>query len=162
MHAVIRRVPTLFLKTAIIGIGVLVLIFCGAMFPLMWTEILKPPQYTSMIVAFVALSVSPIPFYIALYQGFRLLQLIDANNAFSESSIRALRNITACAVAMSLLYAACMPLAWLVAELDDAPGVIVVGGVITGTALVVAVFSAVLQTLVASALAMKTEHDFTI
>jgi hypothetical protein len=42
---------------------------------------------------FMDLYAAAIPFYFALYQAFKLLSYIDGNKAFSELSVKALKNI---------------------------------------------------------------------
>lgn len=103
-----------------------------------------------------------IPFYVALYQAFKLLVLIDKNSAFSDLSVAALKNIKYCGVAISLLYVAGLPLFYLIAEKDDAPGIIVIGMVIVFASMVIAVFAAVLQKLLQEAILIKSENDLTV
>lgn len=55
-----------------------------------------------------------------------------------------------------------LPLFYIVAEADDAPGLIIIGLVIIFAATVVAVFAAVLQKLLKNAIAIKSENDLTI
>lgn len=57
-----------------------------------------------------------IPFYFALYQAFKLLSYIDKNQAFSELSVKALKNIKYCAITISTLYLLGMPLYYLMAK----------------------------------------------
>ena len=106
--------------------------------------------------------VSAIPFYFALYQAFKLLSYIDKNKAFSELSVKALKNIKYCAITISSLYVVVMPLFYLIAELDDAPGLILIGMVIIFASMVIAVFAAVLQRLLQEAIDIKSENDLTV
>lgn len=101
---------------------------------------------------FIYLYVTAIPFYFALYQAFKLLSYIDKNKAFSGLSVRALKNIKYCAVTISIFYAAGMPVFYLMAEIDDAPGIIVIGLIIIFASMVIAVFAAVLQKLLKEAI----------
>lgn len=110
----------------------------------------------------IDLYASAVPFYIALYQAFRLLGYIDRNKAFSELSVRVLKNIKYCAIVISGLYVAGLPLFYLMAEKDDAPGIIVIGLVIIFASLVIAVFAAVLQKLLQEAIELKLENDLTV
>ncbi|MTV50985.1 DUF2975 domain-containing protein [Heliobacillus mobilis] len=103
-----------------------------------------------------------IPFYFALYQAFNLLSYIDKNEAFSDLSVKALKNIKNCAIAISSLYVVGMPLFYLMAEVDDAPGIILIGLVMIFASLVVAVFAAVLQKLLKNAIDIKSENDLTV
>ena len=74
--------------------------------------------------------VSAIPFYMALYQAFKLLTYIDKNQAFSELSVQALKKIKNCAITISGLYVVVLPFVFILAELDDAPGLVIIGMVI--------------------------------
>lgn len=103
-----------------------------------------------------------IPFFIGVYQTLKLLHYIDQNRAFSEDSVKSLRVIKYCATIVSIMYAAGMPYIYYVAELDDAPGVILIGLVFVFAPLVVAVFAAVLQKLLQNAIDIKSENDLTV
>ncbi|WP_230161691.1 DUF2975 domain-containing protein, partial [Peribacillus simplex] len=105
---------------------------------------------------------SAIPFYFALYQAFKLLSYIDKNKAFSELSVRALKTIKNCAITISVLYVAGMPLFYLLAEMDDAPGIILIGMVVIFASMVIAVFAAVLQRLLQEAIDIKSENDLIV
>ncbi|WP_231348461.1 DUF2975 domain-containing protein, partial [Bacillus mycoides] len=103
-----------------------------------------------------------VPFYFALYQAFKLVCFIDKGNAFSKLSVRALKKIKQCAVTISILYVVGMPLFYLVAERDDAPGIIILGMLLIFASMVIAVFAAVLQRLLKDAIDIKSENDLTV
>lgn len=103
-----------------------------------------------------------IPFYYALYQALKLLRYIDNNEAFSQLSVVSLRKIRNCAIAISSLYAVALPMFFIVAQWDDAPGLVLIGLVIVGASMVVAVFVAVLKKLLQEAIDMKAENDLTV
>ncbi|OIS71489.1 hypothetical protein A4A35_21120, partial [Bacillus subtilis] len=124
-------------------------------------ELLPNIVYIKYLV-FIYLYVTAIPFYFALYQAFKLLSYIDKNKAFSGLSVRALKNIKYCAVTISIFYAAGMPVFYLIADIDDAPGIIVIGLVIIFASMVIAVFAAVLQKLLKEAIDIKSENDLTV
>lgn len=111
---------------------------------------------------YIDLYAAAIPFYFALYQAFKLLSYIDHNKAFSKLSVRALKNIKYCAITISILLAAGMPLFYLIAEMDDAPGIILIGLVLIFASMVIAVFAAVLQRLLQEAIDIKSENDLTV
>lgn len=144
--------------------GIAVLLLCIFLFPMLYGELKGGlPDYAYAVYpALTGIYVTPIPFFVALYEAFRLLNYIDANVAFSEFSVASLRNIKFSAIAMSVMYAMCMPLAVVVAELDDAPGAVPIGFAIACAPLVVATFAAVLQKLVQHAIDLKMENDLTI
>lgn len=105
---------------------------------------------------------SSIPFYFALYQAIQLLRYIDQSQAFSMLSVIALKKIKNCALMISGLYVIALPLIFVVAQWDDAPGLVAIGMVILGASLVVVVFAAVLQRLLEEAIQIKSENDLTI
>lgn len=164
-HLPLKRASTFFLKAVLVVIAFVVVVACYFVFPNIWNGIQAEwPTLSKNLISLglICFYITLIPFLIALFQGFRLLQLIDKNIAFSELSIGALRNIIFCAIAMSVLYWLGMPLAFTVADLDDAPGLIIIWAAFASAPLVVATFAAVLQKLVQNALDIKTEHDLTI
>jgi hypothetical protein len=55
-----------------------------------------------------------------------------------------------------------MPLLYLMAEADDAPGIIVIGLVLIFASMVIGVFAAVLQKLLQEAIEIKAENDLTV
>lgn len=159
-----KQGSTLFLKIAVIVIGIPVFALCIFVVPNIasFAALLYPDiPYMKYLVS-IDLYAAAIPFYFALYQAFKLLSYIDNNKAFSELSVRALKSIKYCAVIISIIYVLGMPLFYLIAELDDAPGIIVIGLVIIFAAMVTAVFAAVLQKLLQEAIAIKSENDFTV
>lgn len=158
-----KRVSTLFLKTVLLIIALIVLALCVFLFPQLYFEMREWPVSPVLIyTALIGVYLSALPFYYALFQAFKLLNYIDRNNAFSELSITALRNITMSAIAMSVCYAVCLPMVFVFAELDDAPGVVVIGTAFACAPLVVATFAAVLQKLVRNAVDLEEENSLTI
>ncbi|AIQ70100.1 DUF2975 domain-containing protein [Paenibacillus graminis] len=159
-----ERGTTLFLKAAVILMGIPVLALCIFAVPEIagFAAELYPDMTFIKYLVLIDLYASAVPFYIALYQAFRLLGYIDKNKAFSELSVRVLKNIKYCAIVISGLYVAGLPLFYLMAEKDDAPGIIVIGLVIIFASLVIAVFAAVLQKLLKEAIELKIENDLTV
>lgn len=151
-------------KIALVLIGIPILALCIFLVPKIANysaELFPNIAYIKYLV-FIYLYVTAIPFYFALYQAFKLLSYIDKNKAFSGLSVRALKNIKYCAVTISIFYAAGMPVFYLMAEIDDAPGIIVIGLVIIFASMVIAVFAAVLQKLLKEAIDIKSENDLTV
>jgi hypothetical protein len=153
---------TLFLKIAVFLIGTPVLALC--VFGLPWLAKDAAGSELAYLIygILVVMYVSAIPFFVALYQAIRLLSYIDKNNAFSELSVKALKNIKYCATTITILYVAGMPLFYLMGEKDDAPGVILIGMMFVFAPLVIAVFAAVLQKLLKNAIDIKSENDLTV
>jgi hypothetical protein len=153
---------TLFLKVAVILIGIPILGLCILGLPWLANNPVNPDYAHILYPIVIGMYVSAIPFYIALYQAFKIISYIDKNNAFSELSVKALKNIKYCAITISTLYVVMLPFVYLVAEKDDAPGLIIIGMVPIFASTVIAVFAAVLQKLLKNAIDIKSENDFTV
>jgi hypothetical protein len=153
---------TLFLKIALFLIGAPVLAFC--IFGLTWLPYNPAnPDYAHMLYPIaIGMYVAVIPFFVALYQAFKLLTYIDKNEAFSELSVKALKNIKFCAIIICSLFVVILPFVFLVADQDDAPGLIIIGMVPIFGSMVIAVFAAVLQRLLQEAIDIKSENDLIV
>ncbi|AKO93697.1 hypothetical protein BEH_17425 [Priestia filamentosa] len=157
-----KRGSTIFLKIAVFLIGTPALALC--IFGLYYlANHPANPEYAHILYPIVIIMyVSAIPFFVALYQAFRLLNYIDKNKAFSQISVRALQRIKYCAITISILYVIMLPFVFFVAELDDAPGLVIVGMVPIFASMVIAFFAAVLQKLLQEAIDIKSENDLTV
>ena len=159
-----KQASTLFLKITLIVVGGSTLAFCIFAIPSIskgvgteWPDLayLKYP-------ILIGGDLTAIPFFIALYQAFKLLTYIDKNTAFSEASVKALKYIKYCGIAMSVLYLAGMPILIQIADADDAPGAVGFGMLFAVAPLVVSVFAAVLQKLLQNAIDIKSENDLIV
>jgi hypothetical protein len=103
-----------------------------------------------------------IPFFLAIYQSFKLLNYIEHNIAFSNLSVRALRRIKHYGVAMTVILMLFMPVMFMIAEADDAPGLIIISFLFFCIPIVVSVFAAVLQMLLKNAIEIKSENDLVV
>lgn len=159
-----KQGSTLFLKGVILLLGAAVLTFCIFALPVMTRglvaefPILLPLKEPILF----GLYLTAVPFFIALYHGMKLLSYIDKDTAFSKLSVKALGYIKYCALIMSGLYLIGMPVVFLVAESDDAPGLIIFGLIGALSPTVIATFAAVLQKLVKNAIEIKSENELTV
>jgi hypothetical protein len=157
-----KQGSTLFLKLAVFLIGAPILALGVFGLPWLMNHPVNP-DYAHMLYPIVAgMYLSTIPFFGALYQAFKLLSYIDKNDAFSELSVQALKKIKICALVISGLYVVILPFVFLLADLDDAPGLIIIGMVPIFGSMVIAVFAAVLQRLLQEAINIKSENDLTV
>jgi hypothetical protein len=155
---------TLFLRIVILALALPILALCIFVYPvftLRGSEIL--PEFAYLRVPYlIALYIASLLYFYALYQGFRLLNYIDSNKAFSNVSVYALRNIKYSALMISLILFTFMPIVFHVAQLDDAPGLIIVGAAFMCIPLVVSVFAALLEKLLNEAIQIKVENELTV
>ena len=155
-----EKATILYLKLAVILMGIPVLALCIFLVPEIAgfaVELYPNHAYLEYLI-YIDLYATAIPFYFALYQALKLLNYIGKNNAFSELSIRALKKIKYCALAISSLYVLGMPIFFLMADKDDAPGIIGIGLGMIFASLVIAAFAFVLQRLLQQAI-VQFEHN---
>lgn len=158
-----KQGSTLFLRVVVFLMGLAVLALAIYALPRIGGDLMGyyPPYITLLVM--VGMYGAALPFFFALYQTLKLLGLIDRNTAFSEGSVNALRQIRNCGVAISLIYAALIPLLLIIADQEDTiPGIPALGLIIAFASAVIAVFAAVLERLLTSAIQIKTENDLTI
>jgi len=150
------KLEILFLKIAVILIGVPILALGILGLPWLANNPVSPDYANILYPIIIGLYISTIPFFFALYQALKLLSYIDKNIAFSELSGKALKNIKYCAFTISTLYVVMMPFVFLVAEKDDAPGLIIMGTAPIFASMVIAVFATVLQKLLKKVIDIKS------
>jgi hypothetical protein len=159
-----KKGSTLFLRGVLVVMGLIALAICVFLVPHISKSLaveFSNPWFLNYPTAII-LYATGICFYAALYQTMKLLGYIDKNMAFSELSVSSLKKIKYSGIVMSTLYLSCMPVAYWIAELDDAPGVILVALAFALSPLVISVFAAVLQRLLRNAIDMKSENDLTV
>lgn len=153
---------TLFLKVVVFLIGLPILALCLLGLPSIAKEAAEHFPTYWVYPAIIGVYGAAIPYYFALYQAFKLLTYIDKNIAFSELSVKVLKTIKYCAITICILFSASLPLFYLVADADDAPGLLLIGLVINFAPIVIAVFAAVLEKLLKDAIDIKSEIDLTV
>lgn len=158
-----RLKSTLILKIAVILIGTPVLalgifgLFDFYKYPL------NPNNHELILYPIIiGIYVTGIPFYFALYKAFKLLCYIDKSNAFSELSVKALKDIKYCAISISIFYTTILPVCMFYSRKHDFPGLVIMAMFSSFTSAVIAVFAAVLQKLLKEAIDIKSENDLTV
>jgi len=102
-----------------------------------------------------------IPFFVALYQAFRMLAYVRHNATFSPATVKALRAIKYCAlaiigfVAVSVVF---MPFD----DPDDRPPGVVMRILLAFASIVVATAAAIFERILLNAVDMKSKHDLTV
>ncbi|AQY51041.1 membrane protein [Listeria weihenstephanensis] len=159
-----KRGSTLFLKIVVLLMGIAILAACVIPLPLLATEVSKrAPEFTKLLYPILmTVYITVIPFFIGLYQAIKVLTFIDKKVAFSERSVHSLKWIKYCAIIISSLYVLCLPLFYFLADKTDAPGIMIIGLILTFASIVIATFAAVLQRLLQEAISIKSENDLTV
>ncbi|MFH0776359.1 MAG: DUF2975 domain-containing protein [Patescibacteria group bacterium] len=105
--------------------------------------------------------IGSIPFFLALSQAFKVLGYVGQNKVFSQASVKALRTIRYCAIAIVGFVAAEEILIVLGNGDDDRAGGIFMGVLITFGSLVIAAAAAMFEQILQSAVDMKSESGLT-
>ena len=160
----IKKSSTLFLKLVIVLIAVPILI------GLLWFPQVEGRNadatnriliyFTDPFLAYVYLSSTP--FFYGLAQAFKLLNLIDANKAFSQSAVNTLKRMKYAAICLTTFISLAVPWIFAFAQDDDAPGVVLIGIVLLFASAVIATAAAIFQKLFQSAVDLKEENDLTV
>jgi len=157
-----NRGSTIFLRVVISLIAIAAFAVCVfALPPMVVKEAAKTPKTAYIIYSFLVCAyILSIPFFVALYQAFRLLNYIDRNEAFSELSARALRLIKYCATTISILMVGGIAavMAFSFGKGEDIAGIVAMGLLVTFASTVVAAVAAVLQNQVQKGVDLKSER----
>lgn len=134
-----KRISTIFLQTVVVLIGI------GALALLLWEPQIEGVNANATNFEiyfndpFLALAyVGSIPFFIALYQAFKVLGYAGQNKVFSEAAVKALRTIKYCAIAIIGFVVVEEIFIMLNHGNDDAAGGVFVGVLITFGSIVIA------------------------
>jgi hypothetical protein len=161
MRCSINRGSTIFLRLVISLIAIAALAVCIFVFPRAFArEAAKTPDTAYQIYLFlVGAYVMAVAFFVALYHAFKLLIYIDGNKAFSELSVRALRQIKYSAITIGILAGTGIAAVMIISAGtgEDSAGPVMLGLIMTFASSVVAAVAAVLQTQVEKAIDIKEE-----
>jgi cytochrome bd-type quinol oxidase subunit 2 len=99
-----------------------------------------------------------IPFFVALYQAFKVLAYIGQNKAFSQATVKALRTIKFCALSI-IGFVAVGELFIMLGNSDDRAGGVFMGILITFGSVVIATAAAMFERILQDAVDIKSEND---
>ena len=106
--------------------------------------------------------ISSAPFFIGLYQAFKLLNFIDAGKAFSQGAVNTLRNMKFASLSLIGFIALAMLCIRFAVVGDDPAGPTALGIFASFSVAVIATATAVFQKLLQNAVDMKSENDLTV
>lgn len=157
-----KQVSTLFLKAVLCLIGVAVLAFMiwspqteGRAANLDFISVYKDPLIIYIYIA-------SIPFFVGLYQAFKLLNLIEANKAFSQGAVNTLKNMKFASLSLIGFIALAILFIRFFAHGDDPAGPTMLGILVSLTLVVIAAAAGIFQRLFQNAVDLKSENDLTV
>ncbi len=157
-----KRGSTLFLRLVIclLAVGVFALMIWfpqteGRAANLDLISIYKDPL---IIYAYIAST----PFFFGLYQAFKLLNLIDADKAFSQAAVNTLRNMKYASISLIGFILLAILFIRFAAGGDDPAGPTMLGLIATFAATIIATAATLFQKLFQNAVDLKSENDLTV
>jgi len=157
-----NRTPIAFLRIVILLIGI------GAFAFLLWEPHIEgrnahaTPFEIYFKDPFLAYAyVASIPFFVALYQAFKVLGYAGQNKVFSQAAVNALRTIKYCAIAI-IGFVAGAEIFIMLGDSDDRAGGVFMGILFTFGSIVIATAAAMFQRVLQNAVDIKSENDLTV
>jgi len=158
-----KRSSTIFLQIVIVLIGI------GALALLLWEPHIegRNAHATNFEIYFkdpflVLVYIGSIPFFVALYQAFKVLGYAGQNKIFSQAAVKALRTIKFCAIAIIGFVVVEEIIIMLNHGNDDAAGGVFMGVLITFGSIVIATAAAMFEQILQNAVDIKSENDLTV
>jgi len=155
-------VPTIFLQAVIVLIGI------GALALMLWEPQIEGRNAHATLFEiyfrdpFLAYAyLASIPFFIALYTAFRLLEYVRQNKTFSQATVKALRTIKYCAIAI-IGFVAVSVIFIMFADKDDRPAGLFMRILIAFPSIVIAATAAMFERILQTAVDTKSENDLTV
>jgi len=105
--------------------------------------------------------IGAIPFFVALYQAFKVLGYVRQNRVFSQPAVKALRTIKYCAIAI-IGFVAVGELFILFGKSEDKPPGFFMGILITFGSVVMGTAAAMFERILQNAVDIKSENDLTV
>src|SRR5499426_2136141 len=157
-----KRGSTIFLQMVIVLIGI------GALALMLWEPHIEGRNAHATLFEiyfkdpFLAYAyTASIAFFVALYQAFTLLGYRRANEVFSQSSVRSLRTIKDCAIAI-IGFVAVSVIFIMFADKDDRPEGVFMRRLIAFPSIVIATAAAMFERILQNAVDIKSENDLTV
>jgi len=158
-----KRSATIFLQAVIVLAGI------GALALLLWEPHIegRNAHATNFEIYFkdpflALVYVGSIPFFVGLYQAFKLLGYAGQNKIFSQAAVKALRTIKYCALATIGFVVVEEIFIMLNHGSDDPAGGVFMGVLITFGAIVIATAAAMFERILQNAVDIKSENDLTV
>jgi hypothetical protein len=157
-----KRSSTLFLKVVLVCIAI------GVLAGMLWfpqtegraANLDLVSIYSDPFILYIYLG--SIPFFVGLYQAFKLLNFIDANKAFSQGAVNTLKHMRLASLSLIGFIAVALLYIRFFVHGDDPAGPTALGILASFAAVVIATAAAVFQKLLQNAVDIQSENDLTV
>jgi hypothetical protein len=157
-----KRGSTIFLQVVIVLIGI------AALALMLWEPHIEGRNVHATLFEiyfkdpFLAYAyIASIPFFVALYQAFKVLGYVRQNKTFSQATVKALRTIKYCAIAI-IGFVAVSVIFIMFADKDDRPAGVFMRILIAFPSIVIATAAAMFERILQNAVDIKSENDLTV
>jgi len=157
-----KRSSTIFLQVVIVLIGI------GALALMLWEPHIEGRNAHATLFEiyfkdpFLAYAyIASIPFFVALYQAFKVLGYVRQNKTFSQATVKALGTIKYCAIAI-IGFVAVGVIFIMFGDSEDRPAGVFMRILITFPSIVIATAAAVFERVWQNAVDIKSENDLTV
>ena len=159
MNMPLKKSATIFLQVVIVLIGI------GVLAVMLWEHnnegrnadaTLFEVYFKDPFLAYAY--IASIPFFVALYQAFKVLGYAGQNTVFSPAAVQALRTIKYCAIAL-IGFVAVGEIFMMLGKSDDRAGGVFMGILITLGSVGIATAAAMFERALQHAVAIQSEHN---
>jgi len=157
-----KKSSTIFLQVVIVLIGI------GALAVMLWEPHIEGRNVHATLFEiyfkdpFLAYAyIAAIPFFVALYQAFKVLGYAGQNKVFSQAAVKALRTIKYCGIAI-IGFVAVGEIIIMLGNSDDRAGGVFMGILITFGSIVIVAAAAMFERILQNAVDIKSENDLMV
>ena len=157
-------------RNAIILQVVIVLIGIGALAFMLWEPHIEGRNAHATLFEiyfkdpFLAYAyIASIPFFVALYQAFNVLGYVKQNKVFSQGTLKALRIIKYCAIAIIGFVAVSIIFIYpMFGDIDDRPQGVFMRILITFASIIIAAAAGLFEQILKNAMDIKSTNNLTV
>jgi Protein of unknown function (DUF2975) len=157
-----KRVSSIFLQLVVVVIGLSALAF------LLWEPHIEGRNAHATLFEiyfndpFLAYAyIASIPFFVGLYQAFKVLVCAGQDKIFTPQAVKAVRTIKYCAITMIGFVAASVIFLFF-GDPEDRPAGVFIRALITVGSIVVAIAAALFERILQTGVAVKSENNSTV
>ena len=151
---------TLMLSLTLLIIAVILLLFGFLMAVQLFTS--EGEVYAVVYIAVAVVWIDMISGLFIVYALNKLLTLIDTNEIFSDRTLTIMNRIQKLTLSIAVVTIGLMPFFFTIAQLDDAPGLVLFGAGIVFIPFSIYILVAVLKGTLSKAVSIKQENELTI
>lgn len=147
---IVDNKKTFFLKIVLTLMFIFVAIICCFAAPQLIIEgiISDEVEFWFVLPFSILMSLVLFPVAYAIVQTWRLFINIEKDNFYSENSAKRLKNIMYSGIVATVLFVGMLPSIFYFTEMDDAPGLAVLGLIFVGASAAISVFASLIRDLV--------------